>query len=98
VKHNPNNSLCDLVMYAGAEDVKCSCDVDDPEDAPGPSTVFSPSTRRHATVGPAGTAEAAAYAELKAAAIDLDAARKMLEPCEKRWRAALDRLHEEMLR
>lgn len=97
MKHNPSNPLCDLVMYAGSAEVRCTCDVDDPDDAPRPSTVVAPSAVGRTPAGQSGS-EAAAYAELKAAAIELKAAQQLVKPAEERWRKALDALHAEMLR
>lgn len=99
MRHNPNNAHCDKVVYAGAENIQCTCDIDDADEVPAPSVVM-PAGFAHAISVPAGIPprEATAYAELKAAARELDAAKQMLKPAEERWRRALDSLHEAMLR
>lgn len=38
MRHDPNNSQCDKVQYGDAPDVRCTCDIDSPDDAPVPST------------------------------------------------------------
>lgn len=88
MRHDPANTNCDKVRYAGADDVLCTCD----EDTPAPSTVLPPG----AVLGSGSTAPTlspralSTLAEYRAAALDLDAARKMLAPAEARFRAALD--------
>jgi hypothetical protein len=103
VKHDPNNPNCDRVMYGGAPDTMCTCDVDRPEDAPQPSTVMP--AHPMPTFAPAGPgnlvltgARARTHAELEAAGRELDAARKLLEPAQARFKAALDAHMAELLR
>jgi hypothetical protein len=99
VRHSSSNPNCDKNQYGEADGVKCTCDIDSPDDSPVPSTVLPVgATTMNAVACLPGSREAAAYAELKAAARELDAARQMLKPAEERWRRALDALHEEMLR
>ena len=98
--HDPNNANCDKVLYKGADGVLCTCDFDSPDDAPQPSTVLPPGVATASVLGQVTLTgdHAVAYVELQAATRELEAARSMLKPAEARWRAALDRFHEEMLR
>lgn len=102
MRHNESNPLCDKNVYGpDASDVRCTCDVDDPADAPAPSVVMpagppAPHTAR-GNVVLAGS-QADAYMEWCAATRELDAARKLLAPAEQRWKAAVDRLAAEALR
>lgn len=105
-RHDPSNTHCDKVAYAGADGVLCTCDVDPADDRPAPSTVLPPGLAQQ-LINPAYNApgavtlsgsHAAAYVELQSATRELEAAKSMLKPAEARWRAALDRFHAEMLR
>lgn len=104
MRHDANNPLCDKNTYPGAEGVKCTCDIDSADDAPAPSTVYAPGSVGAVYAAPkAGSvmltgSRASAYEELEQATRELDAARKLLEPAQARWRAALDRLSAEILR
>lgn len=40
MNHDPNNRNCDKTQYGDAEDVRCTCDIDSPEDG-GPSIVMA---------------------------------------------------------
>lgn len=106
MRHDPNNSLCDKNAYAGmGGDHKCTCDVDDAEDAPAPSTVLPPDARNAGLgSGPTGGAvtltggAAAAWVEFQAASREYDAARALIVPAEQRLKAAIDRLGAEAVR
>ena len=97
MRHNPNNPLCDKSQYPDGADVKCTCDIDEPDDAPAPSTVIPPQLVAR-LAHPAQRPPMSTWDEFQAAVKELDAARKLLKPAEERWRKALDELHAEILR
>lgn len=101
MRHNPNNSQCDKNVYAGADDIKCTCDIDDADNVPAPSVSIAPAGPPAVAAAPGQIVltgrSAQTYAELVAATRELDAARKLLTPAEARWRSALDAHSEAML-
>lgn len=96
-RHDSTNQNCDKVRYQGAADVLCTCDVDDPEDVPAPSTIMRDAAPSSGGVMLSGD-HAASYRELQASTRELKAAQDLFKAAEGRWRAALDRFQAEMLR
>lgn len=106
MNHNPSNPNCDKNQYAGADGVRCTCDVDD-ADGPAPSTVV-----RHEAVmaayppamgGPSMPPvtltgrKAETHVELVHATREMRAAQQLLKPAEERWRRAMDAHMEALL-
>lgn len=103
VNHDPNNRNCDKTQYGDAEGVRCTCDVDSPEDG-GPSIVMPDETYtpprglrdRMSPRQPAGgpvtlTGRAAQlHQEFVAAAGMVRAAQRQYEVAKQRWSQALD--------
>lgn len=101
VNHDPNNRNCDKTQYGDAEGVRCTCDVDSPEDG-GPSIVMpdemaSPrfGAARRMPSQPGGgvtlTGRAAQlHQEFVAAAGMVRAAQRQYEVAKQRWSQALD--------
>lgn len=94
--HNASNPNCDKNQYAGSDNVRCTCDIDSPDDVPPPSTVIRDPATTFATY-PAQTGQvvlsgrrAATHAELEAATREYRAAQQLLKPAEERWRRAMD--------
>lgn len=100
--HNPSNPNCDKNQYAGADGVRCTCDVDSPDDVPPPSTVvradaaFANYQTQPGMVTLTGR-RAATHAELEAATREYRAAQQLLKPAEERWRRAVDAHMEALL-
>ena len=100
-RHDPNNANCDKNAYPGADGVLCTCDVDPANDRPAPSIVMPPDPMlAHPVLGTVtlSGSKAAAYLEAELATREFNTWRESGKPIEARWRAALDRLHAEMLR
>ena len=93
--HNPSNPNCDKNQYAGSDGVRCTCDIDSPDDVPAPSTVVRDRQWIAAMPTEQGAVvltgrRALLHAELERTTRDLDAARKLLAPAEAAWRKAMD--------
>ncbi len=95
-RHNPNNAACDLVLYNGADEVRCTCDEDDLE-IPEPSVVLPPNlqvVRAEPAPNPAAITltgqRAILHRELEAASREYVALKAQIAPAEQRWRAAVE--------
>lgn len=105
MRHDPNNSQCDKTQYGDAPDVRCTCDIDDPSDAPVPSTIIRESgapalgqfpipglttPAAHPGVVTLTGRQAATHRELAEAGRDFQAARVAFERAQARYKAAVD--------
>ncbi len=104
MRHDPSNPNCDKTAYGpDAQDVKCTCDVDTPDDVPRPSTVI-PAGLLAQIASPGGDhvtltgRKAQVYRELEEATRELDAARKLMAPAQERFTRAMNAMGEEMCR
>ncbi len=100
--HNPQNPLCDKNEYGDADGVRCTCDVDIPDEGNlRPSTLESadlgPMAARARLVVPFGGQQvtlqgrqAQTHLELVEATRVYDEAKQRLAPAEAAWRKALD--------
>lgn len=96
MKHNPDNTNCDLSQYGDTDGVRCTCDVDDPP--PEPSTrpgpvPAAPVLRTQRAVGAPVMLSgdlARAYLEFEESSRAARSAKEIFEVADKRWRAALE--------
>lgn len=104
MRHDPSNSQCDKNQYGDAPDVRCTCDIDDPEDAPAPSTVVTPDPRPPfgAVLAAPGSVvlqgrAASTHSELKVAGQRYQAAQLAYEKAKYEYQQALDAHMKELL-
>lgn len=108
MNHDPNNRNCDKTQYGDAEGVRCTCDVDSPEDG-GPSIVMPDDGYALADRGPRRsrptpggsvtlTGRAAQlHDEFAAAARAVKQALAQYEFAQQRWKAAMDAYTNELI-
>lgn len=106
MNHDPSNRNCDKTQYGDAEGVRCTCDVDSPEDG-GPSIVmpdemvtsprgFRAAPRPGSAVTLTGRA-AELHAEFAAAAQAVQRAQQQYELAKQRWSQVLDAYTNELI-
>lgn len=107
MNHDPSNRNCDKTQYGDAEGVRCTCDVDSPEDG-GPSIVMPddgyaladrPPRRSRPVPGAVTLTGRAAelHSEFAAAAQAVQRAQQQYELAKQRWSQVLDAYTNELI-